>query len=85
MGEMASDGDFRSSLVNELHELIAFLQARLSEAGSMQILRGSQGAHTLLEPVPSATLKQWLQVRLLSCDSTQLPAREDSDGLLASS
>ncbi len=33
MREMVGDGEFRSSLVNELHELIAFLQTRLSEAG----------------------------------------------------
>ena len=56
---MVSDGEFRSSLVNEVHELMAFLQTRLSEAGSMQILGGS---HALLEPVSSATLKSWLQV-----------------------
>ncbi len=59
VGEMVSDGDFRSSLVNEVHELMAYLQTRLSEAGSMQILGGS---HALLEPVSSATLKHWLQV-----------------------
>ncbi len=57
---MVSDGEFRSSLVNEVHELMAFLQTRLSEAGFMQILGGS---HALLEPVSSATLKSWLQVR----------------------
>ena len=60
VGELVSDVDFRSSLVNEVHELTAFVQTRLSEAGSMQILGGSQG---LLEQVPSATLKHWLQVR----------------------
>ena len=59
VGEMVSDGDFRSSLMNEVHELMAFLQTRLSEAGSMQILGGSQA---LLEPIFSATLKHWLQV-----------------------
>ena len=58
--EMVGDGEFRSSLVNELHELIAFLQTRLSEAGSMQILGGS---HSLLEPILPATLTQWLQVQ----------------------
>lgn len=46
--------------MNEVHELMAFLQTRLSEAGSMQILGSSQG---LLEHVSSATLKHWLQVR----------------------
>ena len=59
IGEMVSDGEFRSSLVNEAHELMAFLQTRLSEAGSMQILGGG---HSLLEPVSSATLKHWMQV-----------------------
>ena len=57
---MVSDGDFRSSLVNELHELMAFLQTRLLEAGSMQILGGTHG---LLEHVSSTTLCQWVEVR----------------------
>lgn len=46
--------------MNELHELMAFLQMRLSEDGSMQILGGS---HDIPDPVPAAKLKQWLQVQ----------------------
>ena len=46
--------------MNELHELMAFLQMRLSEDGSMQILGGS---HDMPDPVPTAKLKQWLQVQ----------------------
>lgn len=45
--------------MNEVHELMAFLQTRLSEAGSSQGLGGSRD---LLDPVSSAALKQWLQV-----------------------
>ena len=60
MGRMVGDADFRSSLVNEAHELVAFLQMRLAEGRSAQILGVS---HDLLDPVLSAALKQWLQVR----------------------
>lgn len=56
---MVRDVDFRSSLVNEAHELMAFLQMRLAEGGSAQILGAG---HDLLDPVSSAALKQWLQV-----------------------
>ena len=59
MSRMVRDADFRSSLVNEAHELMAFLQMRLAEGGSAQILGAS---HDLLDPVSSAALKQWLQV-----------------------
>ena len=54
--------------MNEAHELMAFLQTRLSEAGSMQILGGS---HAFLDPVPSATLKHWMQV--WPCSAKLLP------------
>ena len=56
---MVRDADFRGRLVNEVHELMAFLQMRLSEAGSSQ---GLGGSHDLLDSVSSAALQQWLQV-----------------------
>lgn len=59
VSRMVRDVDFRSSLVNEAHELMAFLQMRLAEGGSAQILGAG---HDLLDPVSSAALKQWLQV-----------------------
>ncbi len=59
MSRMVRDVDFRSSLVNEAHELMAFLQMRLAEGGSAQIMGAG---HDLLDPVSSAALKQWLQV-----------------------
>lgn len=77
VGEMVSDGEFRSSLVNELHELIAFLQTRLAEAGSMEILGGS---HSLLEPILPATLRQWLQVQ---ADCHPAACHDDADTCVA--
>ncbi len=62
LGRLVSDGELRSSLLDELHELSAFLRSRASEltSSSSSFLADTPNA---LQDLSAGTVNGWLQVR----------------------
>lgn len=64
ISQLVNDGEVRSQLLNELHELAAFLRTRAAELASSSSSTFIADAHDALQDISAGRTNDWLQVRI---------------------